>query len=109
MRRLVTMRRSTIRARAIDQPRVGVRLARDERGAEARHGAHDGDAAAAGNRIGAERDAGGARRDHALDSTAGGMWQQRQAVLAPVREDPLGESRLPDRTHLLRDVVRRRR
>ncbi len=91
-------------ARAIDQPRVGVRLARDDRGAEARHGAHHGHAAAPRNRIGAERHTGGARRDHALDQHRRGMRQQRQAVLAPVRENPIGESRLPDRTHLLRDV-----
>ncbi len=93
-------------ARAIDQPRVGVRLARDDRGAEARHGAHHGHAATPRNRIGAERHTGGARRDHALDQHRRGMRQQRQAMLAPVRENPIGESRLPDRTHLLRDVGR---
>ena len=92
MRCLGTMRRSTIRRRAIDQPRVGVRLARHDRGAEARHGAHDGHAAAPRDRIGAERHAGGARRDHALDQHRRGVRQQRQAVLAAVGEDPIGES-----------------
>ena len=67
------------------------------------------DAAAAGHRVGAERDAGRARLDHALHEHRRRARRRRQAVLAAVREDPLAEARPPDRAHLVRHIARARR
>ena len=84
------------RAVAIDVPGVGVALAGDQGGAQAVDGADHGDAAAAADRVGPERDAGhvGVRPSAAPAPPAAGAASE--AVLAAVGDDALAEAGAPD-------------